>query len=119
MTSGVNPAYFLRPIFEDTSHVEATLKVACDSFIRQNVTFVPCLLFLHAWCLVSPFHFTSHRLPLCVSVWGGCCFTPSTFLSLPLFPHLLKTGSGLHKYCVIIEYGTFLVTFFSKNRFQM
>ena len=38
MTSGVNPAYFLRPIFEDTSHVEATLKVACDSFMRPG----PC-----------------------------------------------------------------------------
>ena len=36
MTSGVNPAYFLRPIFEDTSHVEATLKVACDSFMRPG-----------------------------------------------------------------------------------
>ena len=35
-TSDVNLAYFLRPIFEDTSHVEATLKVACDYFMRPQ-----------------------------------------------------------------------------------
>ena len=44
MTSGVNPAYFLRPIFEDTSHVKATLKVACDSFMRPG----PSLLYVLA-----------------------------------------------------------------------